>query len=103
MIETSGNASVTLAVVPAIHPETALSKLGGRWVVATPDHRWHSFESNGELSDVGERIVDLVDGTRSVADIVSVLVDEFDVSRAVAEEDTLNFVALLVNKKVLTF
>lgn len=88
--------------VPKVHPETAVSKVGGRWMAATPDERLHTFEAaDGAVSEVGERIVELVDGRRSVADIVDVLVDEFEVSRELAEADTLQFIGLLIQKQVL--
>lgn len=98
---TSGGA-VRLDHVPRVHPETALSRVGGRWMAATQDDRLHTFEgADGVVSEVGERIVELVDGTRSVRAIVDVLVDEFEVSRAQAEADTLAFVGQLVQRQVL--
>jgi len=94
---------VSLSVVPRVNQETALQKVGGRWVAATPDDQLHSFEGpDGAVSEVGERIVELIDGKRSVGEIVEVLVNEFEVERGVAEADTLDFIALLANKHVLT-
>ncbi|MFO0599497.1 MAG: PqqD family protein [Myxococcaceae bacterium] len=93
---------VSLQAVPRVHGETALQKVGGRWVAATPDDQLHSFEgASGEVSEVGERIVELIDGKRSVADIIEALVAEFEVSREVAESDTLDFIGLLADKQVL--
>lgn len=98
----AGGSRVTLRDVPRANPETALQKVGGRWMAATPDERLHTFEgSDGVVSDVGERIVELVDGKRSVGDIVGQLTEEFEVSREVAEADTLEFINLLVQKQVL--
>jgi pyrroloquinoline quinone biosynthesis protein D len=98
----AGPKRVSLSDVPKVHGETALQRVGGRWVAATPDERIHSFEEeSGEVSEVAERIVELVDGRRSVADIVAVLVEEFDVTREVAEVDTVDFIGLLVAKQVL--
>jgi len=94
---------VALTAVPRVHGETALQKVGGRWVAATPDDQLHSFEgADGVVSEVGERIVELIDGQRSVADIVGVLLEEFEVTREVAESDTLDFIGLLADKHVLT-
>ena len=94
----------TLIDVPRVHGETALQKVGGRWVAATPDDQLHSFEGpDGAVSEVGERIVELIDGQRSVGQIVLVLVEEFEVPREVAESDTLNFIELLAGKHVLSF
>lgn len=90
--------------VPRVHGETALQKVGGRWVAATPDNRLHSFEGpDGVVSEVGERIVALIDGQRSVGDIVAQLLNEFEVPRPVAEADTTGFIQLLAEKQVLTF
>ena len=99
-----GKARVSLTAVPRVHGETALQKVGGRWVAATPDDQLHSFEAvDGVVSEVGERIVELIDGQRSVADIVEALLVEFEVTREVAESDTLEFIGLLADKDVLTF
>ena len=94
---------VSLSDIPRVHGETALQKVGGRWVAATPDDQLHSFEGvDGVVSEVGERIVELIDGKRSVEEIVKVLLDEFEVPREVAESDTLNFIGLLAEKHVLS-
>jgi hypothetical protein len=100
---TSPRRQVSLAEVPRVHGETALQKVGGRWVAATPDDHLHSFEGpDGVVSEVGERIVELIDGRRSIEDIVQVLLNEFEVPREVAEQDTLEFIGLLAEKQVLT-
>jgi hypothetical protein len=94
--------NVSLNVVPKVHDETALQRVGGRWVAATPDERLHSFEGDaGVVSEVAERIVELIDGRRTVADIVQVLVSEFDVDDVVAQRDTLDFIGLLADKQVV--
>lgn len=94
---------VSLSDVPRVHAETALQKVGGRWVAATPDDQLHSFElADGVVSEVGERIVELIDGRRSVADIVEALLKDFEVSREMAESDTLEFIGLLADKHVLS-
>ena len=99
----SGRKRVSLSDVPRVHGETALQKVGGRWVAATPDDQLHSFEgSGGEVSEVGERIVELIDGRRSVEDIEQALLNDFEVTREVAEVDTLNFIGLLAEKHVLS-
>lgn len=70
-------------------------------MAATVDERLHTFEDGEGVSEVGERIVELVDGERSVGDIVSVLVGEFEVAREVCEAETLEFIEELVEKQVL--
>ena len=90
-----------LAWVPRVHPETGVQQVKGRWMAATPDDALHTFESGGEVSEVGERIISLVDGTRTVGEIVAVLQTEFEVGQAECEQQTVQFIETLVLKKVL--
>lgn len=97
-----GVAAVPLTAVPKHHPDAAVQKVAGRWMAATADDHLHTFEEDdGQASDVGERIIELVDGVRTVDAIVTVLTDEFDVSRDICESDTREFIGLLVRKQVL--
>lgn len=70
-------------------------------MAATLDARLHTFEGPDGVSVVGERIVELLDGTRSVGDIALVLLEEFEVSREQAEADTLDFIRQLVERHVV--
>jgi pyrroloquinoline quinone biosynthesis protein D len=91
-----------LRAVPRLHPETGLARVSGKLMAAGPDELLHTFEdAQGQVSPVAERILELVDGRRTVADIVAVLCDEFEVEPEVCREDTAGFVKLLVEKKVL--
>ncbi len=91
-----------MEAVPKPHPDAAVQKVAGRWMAATVDDALHTFEEkDGSVSEVGERIVALVDGARTVGQIVDVLMGEFDVERAVCEADTRDFIGLLVAKHVL--
>lgn len=87
--------------VPQVHPETGVQQVKGRWMAATPDNALHTFEGQGEVSEVGERIISLVDGRRTVAEIVGVLQNEFEVAPAECEQQTVQFIEILVQKKVL--
>lgn len=44
------------------------------------------------LNEVGSRIWELVDGSRSIRDISVMICQEFEVDQNIAEEDTLEFV-----------
>ncbi|WP_224364291.1 PqqD family protein [Hyalangium versicolor] len=91
-----------LSAVPRLHPEAGVQRVAGKLMAAGPDDFMHRFEDEqGQVSAVAERIVELVDGRRTVADIVTVLCQEFEVEPEVCREDTLSFVRLLVEKKVL--
>lgn len=104
---TPGGSRVTvemsLSTVVRVNADTAVQRVGGRYMAATPDDRLHTFEAaDGSVSEVGERIIELIDGARTVGGIADVLVEEFEVSREVAESDTRQFIELLLHKQVLT-
>ncbi|MGI5860971.1 MAG: PqqD family protein [Myxococcales bacterium] len=89
---------------PAPHPEAAIENVGGRIMAATPDDQLHYFVEDGtdeEPSEVGDRIVELSDGTRTVRQIAECLCEEFDVDLETALSDTAEFVRQLVDCKVL--
>lgn len=94
-------APVTLASVPVVHDEAAVLRVGGHWMAATSDDHLHTFDGPEGVSEVAERIVELVDGVRTVGDIAGTLTEEFEVSREVAEADTMQFISQLLEKKVL--
>ncbi len=83
--------------VPKVHPETGVQQVRGGWMAATPDDALHTFEG----SETGERIISLVDGQRTVGQIAAVLQQEFDVPQAECEQQTVQFIEILVQKKVL--
>lgn len=91
-----------LRAVPRLHPEAGLQRVGGQLLAAGPDEFLHTFEDEqGRVSEVAERILELVDGRRTVAEIAAVLCEEFEVELQACREDTAAFVRLLVEKKVL--
>lgn len=53
------------------------------------------------LNEVGSRLWELVDGTRTVTDLVSQICDEYMVSYEQAEEDALDFIQRMVERKLL--
>jgi hypothetical protein len=91
-------------LIPGPHPETAVEKVGGRWMVATPDDRLHYFVSEGgeEPSDVGDRILELADGTRTVREIAEMVCAEYEVEPETALKDTLELVSELLRNGVLS-
>ena len=90
-----------LSWVPQVHPETGVQQVKGRWMAATPDSALHTFEDEGGVSEVAERIVSLIDGRRTVGEIVGALRGEFEVSQSECEQQTVRFMEILVLKKVL--
>jgi hypothetical protein len=94
--------AVTLSSVLKVHPETGALRVDGRWAAASPDGGYHTFEDEAGVSEVGERIMDLIDGQRSVQQIVEVLCHEFDIDPTTCGDETLRFCTLLVQKQVLS-
>jgi hypothetical protein len=97
-----GEGGGVLYAVPRLHPEAGLQRVGRHLLAAGPGEFLHTFEDErGHVSEVAERIMELVDGRRAVADIVAVLCEEFEVEPGVCREDAIAFVRLLVEKRVL--
>ncbi|MBX5481551.1 MAG: PqqD family protein [Myxococcaceae bacterium] len=91
-----------LSRVPRLRPDVGVQRVGGRLMAAGPGDELHTFEDeHGEVSEVGERILELIDGSRTVAQIVDALLEEFEVERAVCEEDAAAFVKLLEDRHVI--
>lgn len=80
-------------MIPAKAPHTASRLIAGEAVILSLDTK----VLRG-LNPVGSRVWDLIDGTRTVDDIVDVIVAEFDVTRAVAAADVEAFVGQLVDR-----
>ena len=53
------------------------------------------------LDEVGIRAWELCDGSRSVAEIISILCQEYDAPAATIESDVLELLADLVNEKLV--
>ncbi len=53
------------------------------------------------LNEVGTRIWSLIDGKRSINDIIIVIVKEYQVAEDVAEKDTVAFVEELKTKGII--
>lgn len=97
-------APLSLRSVPRLRSDAALEQVNGRWVAATADDQLHTFEDDeGTVSPSAERIVELIDGRRTVAQIAHQLTEEFEVGRAQAEADTLDFIGLLGRKRLLVW
>src|SRR6266852_5485210 len=86
-----------LSSTPKMHPEAGVQRVDGRLLAAGPDDFLHTFEDeDGQVSEVAERIVELADGSRTVAQIVDALCWEFEVEPKRCTADTLEFLTLLV-------
>lgn len=53
------------------------------------------------LNEVGAVIWELIDGQRSIQEIISKICSEFEIDQNTAEADTLNFIADLIAKELV--
>ena len=81
---------------PVLHPQVAARIIDGEAVIVLPE----SGQVN-VLNEVGSRIWELVDGTRSVGEITEIIVAEYDVAAEQAERDISDFIQELVDNKML--
>lgn len=87
---------MNLSDKPAQNLETAARKIDDLFYVMHPDtSELHNF------NDVGTRIWELIDGERSVEDIVGVVTEEYEVDEATARTDVLEFLAALQEKDLI--
>jgi hypothetical protein len=95
--------SSTPHAVPRLSEKAVVWRALGQLMASSPDGALHAFEhEDGEISEVGARVAELVDGRRSIQAIAQVVVGEFEVDFDRALADTLHFVDVLVEKKVFT-
>lgn len=55
------------------------------------------------LNQVGSRIFELADGSRSISEIAQVIATEYQVDETEAQQDTLTFLRQLVAQNVMIF
>ncbi len=84
--------------IPTHHPRTASRVFSGEAVIITPAENTVRM-----FNPVGSRIWELMDGQRSVGQIVDALVDEYDVEPERAERTTLDFFAMLEEKELVAW
>ena len=81
---------------PVLHPQVATRIIDGEAVIVLPE----SSQVN-VLNEVGSRIWEFIDGTRSVGEITEAIVAEYEVSTEQAERDVDEFIQELVDSKML--
>lgn len=87
---------VSLDSYPCRSDELVWRVIGDEVVILTADgHEIH------KLNKVGSAIWDLVDGTKNIKEIISLIRERFDISFEVAQADVLDFAKKLVAKKIL--
>lgn len=81
---------------PVPHPQVASRIVDGEALLVLAD--------SGEvtvLNGVGSRVWELVDGSRSVAQIVDSLVEEYEMTRDEVQQDVTSFIRELIENKIL--
>lgn len=53
------------------------------------------------LDSIGTRIWDLIESPAKISEIIEILINEFDVSKEQCENDTIEFISELVDKKLV--
>lgn len=84
--------------IPVYHPRTASRIFDGEAVVITPAENITRM-----FNPVGSRIWELIDGRRSIGQIVDLLIDEYDVNPERARRTTLDFFAMLEEKRLVVW
>lgn len=84
-------------MIPTRSPTTAWRIIEGEAVILSMETK----VLRG-VNPVGSRVWELIDGRRSVEEIVGVIVEEFDVTPKVAEGDVNGFVRELLDKGLVT-
>jgi hypothetical protein len=84
-----------LQLYPRPHPQTAGRVIDGEAVLILSDNSEINI-----LNRVGSRLFELADGSRSVEQLISIIVAEFDVSWEQAEQDVSTFFADMARRDV---
>jgi hypothetical protein len=87
---------VKLTDTPVRNDDNAVRQIEDTVFVMNPDtSELHSF------NEVGRRIWELVDGSRTVTTIVEVIIEEFEIDAQTAESDALEFLGVLLDKDLV--
>ncbi|MBP7998315.1 MAG: PqqD family protein [Candidatus Promineifilaceae bacterium] len=86
----------TTPLYPKPHPQTAGRVIDGEAVLILSE-----ISEINVLNEVGSRIFELADGSRTLNEISQAISDEYEVSSQQAEQDVLEFVQKLVKQNVL--
>lgn len=74
-------------VVYSKNPDVVFRNIAGECILVPIKKNVADLESIYALNDTASRAWELIDGTRSVAEIKRVMIEEFDVNPREAEED----------------
>lgn len=89
---------IDLSLVPVAHPQVASRVVDEQAVIVLSDE--------GEvtvLNEVGTRVWDLVDGKRTVGQIIDLIASEYAIDQETARRDVEEFLKQLVDAKAIIF
>jgi hypothetical protein len=86
---------LTLDQVVVKTPDTVSRIIEKEAVIILPAHGQVKV-----INEVGARLWEMADGTRTIADMVDILCEEYAVIREQAEEDALEFIQRMIEKKM---
>jgi hypothetical protein len=72
-------------------PSIVFRKVAGEFILVPIKQKASDVESIYTMNDVASRIWELIDGKRSLKDIKTILIKEFEVSPEEAEKDLVDF------------
>lgn len=84
---------ISLSSIPSHSPAVVFRKINDEFLLIPLTDNIADMDSLYRLTETGAFIWELIDGELSVGDITSKMVEEFDVEREIAENDTLDFFA----------
>jgi hypothetical protein len=70
-------------------------KIAGQFLLVPIRHKREDVDSIFTANEVGGRIWELIDGERSLSEILAAIVEEFEVGAEEAERDLIEFVGQL--------
>ena len=89
---------ISLENVPIQNPAVVGRIVSGEAVIVLPKKGQVKV-----LNEVGARIWSLIDGVRTVREIVAIIIIEFAVSEEEAKIDTREFLTQLAEREIITF
>ena len=83
-------------------PSIVTRKTGNEYVLVPITNNIADMDSVYTLNDTGAFIWELIDGQRSVKEIIDLLTEEYDIDIDTAEEDILSFIESMSNYLIIT-
>jgi len=82
---------ISLSSIPSHSPAVVYRRINDEYLLIPLTGNIADMDSLYRLTETGAFIWELVDGERTISDITSKVVEEFDVEPEIAEKDALEF------------